>query len=110
MQSFDHTPCIIHINTSIPKARIFRFENYWMEHEHFLQMVQHGWSVPVSTDDPAKLIMARFKNLRRVLKAWHAHISSLALLIENIKILIHFLEVIEEFRDPSFQSGILSPF
>jgi hypothetical protein len=56
MQSFDHAPCTIHINTTIPRVRIFRFENYWMKNEHFLQMEQHGWSVPVSTDGPAKLL------------------------------------------------------
>jgi exonuclease III len=26
----DHTPCVISIGTKIPKARIFRFENFWL--------------------------------------------------------------------------------
>jgi hypothetical protein len=28
----DHTPCVISIGTKIPKARIFRFENFWLQH------------------------------------------------------------------------------
>lgn len=89
---------MVNISTSI-----FRFENYWMEHDHFLQVVQHGWSVPVTCSDPAKIIMARFKNLRRVLRSWQAHISSLSLLIINVKLLINFMEVLEEYRDLSLQ-------
>lgn len=68
-----------------------------MEHDHFLQVVQHGWSLPVFCPDPAN--MARFKILRRVLKAWQAHVSTLSLLLEKIKILLQLLEVIEEYND-----------
>jgi hypothetical protein len=47
-----------------------------MEHEQFINIVQHGWSLPTQTDY-AKVIMAKFKNLRRVIKAWQAQLSSL---------------------------------
>jgi endonuclease/exonuclease/phosphatase family metal-dependent hydrolase len=33
MEPSDHVPCLINISTRIPKSNIFRFENYWMEHE-----------------------------------------------------------------------------
>jgi hypothetical protein len=106
MQSFDHAPCVVHIGTKITRARVFRFENYWMEHSNFLQIVNHGWTVPVTCSDPAKIVMARFKNIRRVLRAWQAHISNLSLLIDNIKLIIHFLDVLEEYRDLSiFECG-----
>lgn len=36
METSDHWPCFIEIKTSIPKGRIFRFENYWMQHIDFL--------------------------------------------------------------------------
>lgn len=29
----DHTPCLITASTSIPKPLVFRFENYWLEHD-----------------------------------------------------------------------------
>lgn len=106
MQSFDHALCIVNVNTNVPRAKIFRFENFWMEHSNFLQVVNHGWAVLVATSDPAKKVMARFKNLRRVLRLSHTHISNLSLLIENIKMLIYFLEIIEEHRDLSVHEWI----
>jgi hypothetical protein len=43
METFDHTPCLVSINTVIPKSKTFRFENFWMHHDDFLDQVQAGW-------------------------------------------------------------------
>ena len=32
----DHIPCRISISTKIPKSNVFRFENFWAEHDDFL--------------------------------------------------------------------------
>lgn len=40
MKSFDHIPCVIHIQNSMPKSNIFRFKNSWMEHDHFFHSVK----------------------------------------------------------------------
>jgi hypothetical protein len=37
--------------------------------------------------------------LRRVLRAWQGQLSSLKANIENVKIILQFLEVLEDFRD-----------
>jgi hypothetical protein len=34
----NHVPIAISIKTEVPKARIFRFENFWMEHENFKEV------------------------------------------------------------------------
>lgn len=99
----DHTPCIIEIATDIPKSNIFIFENYWMEHENFLQVVSHGWSLPTFQTDAEKNLMAKFKNLRRVLKTWQKHISSLSANIENVKLTLSLMEFLEEHRDLSLE-------
>lgn len=99
----DHVPWNIHINTSIPKGKVFIFENYWMKLPDFMSVVAHGWSVPVNVTDKAKVITAKFKNLRRVLKAWQANLSSLKTNISNVKLILALLEVSEEFRDLSLQ-------
>ena len=99
METSDHVPCLISVKTDIPVSRIFRFENYLMEHEHFLQVVQHGWSLPTFQTDAAKHITAKFKNLRRVIKAWQAHLSSLKANIANVKLIMSFMGILEEFRD-----------
>ncbi|KAG2650715.1 hypothetical protein PVAP13_1NG196719, partial [Panicum virgatum] len=99
METSDHVPCLVSIGTNIPKSAIFRFENYLMEHENFMTVVQHGWSIPVYHTDVAKKITAKFKNLRRVIKAWQSHLSSLKDNISNVKITLELLCMIEEFRD-----------
>jgi hypothetical protein len=70
METSDHVPCLITIFTQIPKGHIFRFENYWLQHDDFMNQVQLGWYTPLQIDDAAKNITAKFKNLRRVLKEW----------------------------------------
>lgn len=39
METSDHTPCLISINTVIPRGHVFRFENFWMLHEVFFNQV-----------------------------------------------------------------------
>ena len=70
-----------------------------MEHEHFLDVVQHGWTLPTNQTDCAKIISAKFKNLRRVIRTWQAHLSSLKANITNVKLVLSFLCILEEFRD-----------
>jgi hypothetical protein len=31
----DHHPCLVSISTNILKAKVFRFENFWMLHDDF---------------------------------------------------------------------------
>jgi hypothetical protein len=38
-----------------------------MEHDDFLTVVQHGWSVPVAHTDAAKVLTAKFKKLIELL-------------------------------------------
>jgi hypothetical protein len=70
MEPSDHVPCLINISTNIPKSHTFRFENYWLEHDQFMEVVANGWNIPVQHQDAAKILTAKFKNLRRVLRAW----------------------------------------
>ena len=77
METSEYVPCLVTIGTNIPKSGTFRFENYLMEHDNFMEIVQHGRSIPTVHTDKAKIISGKFKNLRRVIKAWQANISSL---------------------------------
>lgn len=95
METSDHVPCIISVDTIIPKGGTFRFENYLMEHEHFLDIVNHGWSLPTQQTDMEKVILAKFKNLRRVIKAWQVHLSSLKEYIANIKLILVLMNILK---------------
>jgi len=69
METSDHVPWLVFIATDIPKGAVFIFENYLMEHENFLEVVHHRWSIPTHQTDMAKRLTTKFKNLRRVIKS-----------------------------------------
>jgi hypothetical protein len=72
----DHHPCLFEISTDNPKAMVFRFENYWLLHSDFMDVMNHGWAIPTRIEDRARRVGAKFKNLRRVLRAWHSQLSN----------------------------------
>lgn len=48
--------------------------------------------------DAAKRLTAKFKNLR-VLKAWSYTLSNLQQNISNVKLVLNFLNLLEDYRD-----------
>jgi hypothetical protein len=88
----DHLPCKIQIGINIPKANIFRFENYWLSHSSCFELIKNAWSTPtIGTLDSARTISAMFKLLRRMLKLWARNLSNLSNLIANYNMTITFL-------------------
>ena len=94
----DHVPCVVKIDTKIPKSTIFRFENYWVEMEGFFDIVQHVWQIDPGFEDPAKCISFKMKVLRKRLLAWSKNLSKLLLLLSNCNKVIDFLDLVEETR------------
>jgi hypothetical protein len=45
------------------------------------------------------MVIAKLKNLRRVLRAWEGQLSNLNTTINNNKVMLSFLDMIEESRD-----------
>lgn len=72
-----------------------------MNQDDFVSVAVLGWSAPENILDPAKLLTAKFKNLRKYLKVWKQKLPKLAATINNIKLVLHFLETIELFWDLS---------
>jgi hypothetical protein len=95
----NHTPCLVSISTDISKAKVFRFENYWLLLEEFMQVMEHGCNVPINQSNKVKMVTAKLKNLRRVLRAWQGQLSNLNTTINNNKVMLSFLDMIEESRD-----------
>jgi hypothetical protein len=99
MTTSDHVPCVISIQTSIPKSTVFRFENSWLDMPDFLATVESSWTQSIHYADAAKRITAKFKVLRKELKKWKHSISSITKDIEDLNVLISLLDAIENFRD-----------
>jgi hypothetical protein len=73
----DHVPCVIAIGIKIPRAKIFRFKKYWLEHSDFKKVVQNIWNIPVGYSNSAKRSNAKFKSSRRGLKFWAKNLPCL---------------------------------
>jgi hypothetical protein len=68
-----------------------------------MQLLQMGWDAPVLFHDKAKNITAKFKNLRKNFRKWQQQLPSLAKTIEQCKMVLSFLDTMEEFRDLSLE-------
>ena len=74
---------MVQIDTSIPKANTFRFENFWVEQPGFLDLVQHTWNTEVIATNSVTKISTKFKLLRKALKRWSKSISKINKLIDQ---------------------------
>ena len=97
----DHLPCMIKIGTNIPKSKVFRFENYWLNHSSFKQVVEAAWNIPVGHTDCANKINAKFKNVRRALKLWAKNLACHKKQIADLNDCIFLWDMIEKYRDLS---------
>lgn len=59
----DRTPCLMSIETSVPKAKIFRFENFWVDIPGFMDIVQDSWNLPVKGNNQAIVLNGKLKIL-----------------------------------------------
>jgi hypothetical protein len=99
----DHIPCKVMISTCIPKASLFRFENFWVQQNDFQEIVSDCWMNTPVLNDAAKNISSKFKALRARLKHWSRNLSNLRILISNCNSVIGFLDALEDRR------GLFSP-
>jgi hypothetical protein len=94
----DHVPYVISMESAVPKATNFRFENYWASFSDFLPTVEHFWSLAIHSNEPALIISTKFKVLRRGLRAWSKELSKLNKLINNCSYVLGILDGLEEQR------------
>jgi hypothetical protein len=99
----DHVPWIINVQINVPKPSIFRFENFWLQHEDFHTVFQDSWAQPLFQPDPAKRLTAKLKRARKVIQVWHKSLPNLAKVIDKVKMVIQLLDFIEESRDLTIQ-------
>jgi hypothetical protein len=98
-----HVPCLVSFKSKIPKPKIFRFENYWLQFEAFMSVFQNTWIGQPNLIDKAKNLTAKFKITRKVLKEWQRSLSKIDKTVGHIKLLIEFIDIIEEHRDLSIE-------
>lgn len=94
----DHVPCIISIQTCIPRSKVFRFEPFWILHPGFMDLVQDVWNRPVRAQNAATLLCRKFKALRHALKIWSKNLSRLSVAIANCNESLAHLDDLENKR------------
>ena len=65
----DHVPCVVTVATSIPKAKVFRFKNYWVNLPGFIECVSEVWNRQMRKANIASTISDKFKAVRYALKS-----------------------------------------
>src|SRR4051812_20656099 len=71
----NRNPCVVTIETSIPKSNLFRFESFWVQHPGFMELVSEVCNRPVNSSNAATVLCRKFKMLRYELKHWSKNIS-----------------------------------
>jgi hypothetical protein len=99
----EHVPCLVSFKSKVPKPKIFRFENFWLEFEGFMNVFQNTWLGQPNLSDKAKNLTTKFKITRKVLKDWQRSLPKIDKTVRDIKLLIEFIDIIEEHRDLSIE-------
>jgi len=94
----DHIPFVLHIGSEIPKAKTFRYENFWTQHPGFLETVNLHWNNSSVFGNAAKNLSTKFKQVRAGLKTWSKKLSNLNKLIYNSRWVLLLLDGLEEQR------------
>jgi hypothetical protein len=94
----DHKPLLVSMSTSIPKSRIFRFENAWLHHPLFLPEVLPAWHQETPCPDAAGRLAGKLKRVRAAAKRWARQHRIPPSLIPNCRFLILLLDCLEEHR------------
>jgi hypothetical protein len=94
--TYDHIPCMVQVQTSIPKAQVFRFENFWIDQPGFIEVVQAMWQSEVQATNSVTWVSAKFKLLRKVLKRWARGLSRLKEQIKTCSETLLIMDKLEE--------------
>lgn len=69
----DHAPLVLKTNCSLPHFKRFRFENFWLNCEGYLQVVEEAWNAPfpwARTDvDAIRCLDFKLRNTAKALKS-----------------------------------------
>lgn len=64
----DHVPLKIDISTSIPKSRLFRFDNYWVQLAGFRDVASSAWNCRMGNSESAATLTAKLKETHFALR------------------------------------------
>jgi exonuclease III len=94
----DHCPLKIEASTTIPRSKVFRYENNWKFRHGFADLVAGTWrQFPLATDT-AKCIAHNLKQLRSKIGVWRKTLKSDRKFLDANKFVLAFMDWLEEGR------------
>ena len=96
-----HIPFLLHIGSKIPKSNMFRFDNFWVDHQGFMDTVGLHWNNSLVFANAAKNMSSKLKQVRAGLKSWSKNLSNLSKLVYNCKWVLLLLDGLEDQRSLS---------
>lgn len=102
----DHVPLKVTVSTAIPRSHLFRFENSWLLHNSFRQLLESSLAgaPDVCTGSSFSRLL---KRCRKACRSWARRLHSAQQREIDTKILINGLDLLEEARPLSAQENIL---
>jgi hypothetical protein len=97
----DHVPLLVSVSTQISRPAIFRFENAWDQNPICGPIVQQAWNSARQFPNAGKTLVAALKKTRLKLKLWRHQLPTQKFREANEKIVIAFLDHLEEQRNLS---------
>jgi hypothetical protein len=70
----DHCPIILRYSNFDWGPKPFRFNNHWLKHKGFLEVVLKGWSSSIGTGWLGVRVKEKLKTLKGVLKVWNKEV------------------------------------
>lgn len=86
------------MSTTIPKSRLFRFENAWLLWQSFLPSILPAWVQARKCSDAAGQLAACLKSTRTATKVWSRRFRVPHQLIANCKFLIQLFDTLRRSR------------
>lgn len=94
----DHTPILLTLSTSLPKAGFFRFENFWLQNHSFLPTITQAWQQDPPRADAVGQLAACIKSTRAAAKVWSRCFRAPVHQIRDCQFLIQLFDYFEETR------------
>ncbi|XP_057418021.1 uncharacterized protein LOC130712200 [Lotus japonicus] len=76
--SSDHSPVLLDPSPPTWSITPFKFEVFWEEHEQCQEMVNQGWSNPMTNDNCWQDLSNRIRNSKRTLWTWQKKVFKVA--------------------------------
>lgn len=95
----DHCPIVLTTNLATPRHHRFKFENFWLKMDGYMQTVQEAWQPPHNMPPPLQKLDWLLSNTAKALQRWSQQlVGSVRSQLEMAKELVMRFDAAQEAR------------